>query len=56
VLARWNELPHQPSAITPTASAAQVGDTVKHGVVRLVVIAVEGRGVKECLVEVEEGG
>ena len=30
---------------------AQVGDTIPHGPVRLVVIAVEGRGVKECLVE-----
>ena len=29
---------------------AQVGDTVGYGTVRLVVIAVEGRGVKECLV------
>ena len=29
---------------------AQVGDTVGYGPVRLVVIAVEGRGVKECLV------
>jgi CBS domain containing-hemolysin-like protein len=32
---------------------ARVGDTVRHGAVRLVVIAVEGRGVKECLVEFE---
>ena len=30
---------------------ARVGDTVRFGPVRLVVIAVEGRGVKECLVE-----
>ena len=30
---------------------AQVGDTVRYGPVRLVVIAVEGRGVKECLVQ-----
>jgi CBS domain containing-hemolysin-like protein len=29
---------------------AQVGDTVRYGPLRLVVIAVEGRGVKECLV------
>lgn len=34
---------------------AQVGDTVRHGAARLVVIAVEGRGVKECLVEIEGG-
>lgn len=30
---------------------AQVGDTVRHGAVRLVVVEVEGRGVKDCLVE-----
>lgn len=30
---------------------ARVGDTVVHGRIRLVVIEVEGRGVKQCLVE-----
>ena len=30
---------------------AQVGDMIRYGPVRLVVIAVEGRGVKECLVQ-----
>jgi CBS domain containing-hemolysin-like protein len=34
---------------------ARVGDTVVHGGVRLVVIEVEGRGVKQCLVEATAG-
>ena len=31
----------------------RVGDTVRHGRVRLVVCEVEGRGVKECVVEAD---
>lgn len=34
---------------------ARVGDTVMHGPIRLVVIEVEGRGVRECLVQTNGG-